>query len=127
MRTALEIVAFLGSKVIIDRILAIFNIIDDILYGRNALNCVVVNDDIAQRILFDNGESVLDYINKLIDNNILNILNVLNILDILDILDCVKLISVSCCSEHESHKQENYKCQADSNRQFTEFFRFYHI
>ena len=118
MRTALEIVAFLGSKVIIDRILAIFNIIDDILYGRNALNCVVANDVIAQRILFDNGESVLDYINKLIDSNILNILN---------ILDCVKLISVSCCSEHESHKQENYKCQADSNRQFTEFFRFYHI
>ena len=115
MRTALEIVAFLGSKVIVDRILAIFNIIDDILYGRNALNCVVANDVIAQRILFDSGESALDYINKLIDSNILNI------------LDCVKLISVSCCSEHESHKQENYKCQADSNRQFTEFFRFYHI
>ena len=121
MGAALEVVAFLGSKVIVDDI-----------GGRSAGDSVLCTfDNIGKLVLLNCGESILNGGSKVGQCHILSILNDFNIVNSLginnlNIVGSIKLISVCCRSEHESHKQENYKYQAERNRQFTEFFCFNH-
>ena len=121
MGAALEVVAFLGSKVIVDDI-----------GGRSAGDSVLCTfDNIAKLVLLNCGESILNGGSKVGQCHILSILNDFNIVNSLginnlNIVGSIKLISVCCRSEHESHKQENYKYQAERDRQFTEFFCFNH-
>ena len=121
MGAALEVVAFLGSKVIVDDI-----------GGRSAGDSVLCTfDNIGKLVLLNCGESILNGGSEVGQCHILSILNDFNIVNSLginnlNIVGSIKLISVCCRSEHESHKQENYKYQAERNRQFTEFFCFNH-
>ena len=126
MGAALEVVAFLGSKVIVDDI-----------GGRSAGDSVLCTfDNIGKLVLLNCGESSLNGGSEVGQSHILRILNDFDIVDCLsvnslginnlDIAGSIKLISVCRRSEHESHKQENYKYQAERNRQFTEFFCFNH-
>ena len=121
MGAALEVVAFLGSKVIVDDI-----------GGRSAGDSVLCTfDNIGKLVLLNCGESILNGGSEVGQSHILSILNDFNIVNSLginnlNIVGSIKLISVCCRSEHESHKQENYKYQAERDRQFTEFFCFNH-
>ena len=121
MGAALEVVAFLGSKVIVDDI-----------GGRSADDSVLCTfNNIGKLVLLNCGESILNGGSEVGQSHILSILNDFNIVNSLginnlNIVGSIKLISVCCRSEHESHKQENYKYQAERDRQFTEFFCFNH-
>ena len=151
MGAALEVVAFLGSKVIVDGVIAIDYAVDDI-GDRSAGDSVLCTfDNIGKLVLLNCGESILNGGSEVGQGHILSILNDFNIVDHLgvnslgvnslginnlginnlginnlNIVGSIKLISVCCRSEHESHKQENYKYQAERYRQFTEFFCFNH-
>ena len=151
MGAALEVVAFLGSKVIVDGVIAIDYAVDDI-GDRSAGDSVLCTfDNIGKLVLLNCGESILNGGSEVGQGHILSILNDFNIVNSLgvnslginslginslginnlginnlNIVGSIKLISVCCRSEHESHKQENYKYQAERDRQFTEFFCFNH-
>ena len=151
MGAALEVVAFLGSKVIVDGVIAIDYAVDDI-GDRSAGDSVLCTfDNIGKLVLLNCGESILNGGSEVGQSHILSILNDFNIVNSLginslgvnslginslginnlginnlNIVGSIKLISVCCRSEHESHKQENYKYQAERDRQFTEFFCFNH-
>ena len=146
MGAALEVVAFLGSKVIVDGVIAIDYAVDDI-GDRSAGDSVLCTfDNIGKLVLLNCGESILNGGSEVGQSHILSILNDFNIVNSLginslgvnslginnlginnlNIVGSIKLISVCCRSEHESHKQENYKYQAERYRQFTEFFCFNH-
>ena len=151
MGAALEVVAFLGSKVIVDGVIAIDYAVDEI-GDRSAGDSVLCTfDNIGKLVLLNCGESILNGGSEVGQSHILSILNDFNIVNSLgvnslginslginslginnlginnlNIVGSIKLISVCCRSEHESHKQENYKYQAERYRQFTEFFCFNH-
>ena len=151
MGAALEVVAFLGSKVIVDGVIAIDYAVDDI-GDRSAGDSVLCTfENIGKLVLLNCGESILNGGSEVGQSHILSILNDFNIVNSLginslgvnslginslginnlginnlNIVGSIKLISVCCRSEHESHKQENYKYQAERDRQFTEFFCFNH-
>ena len=146
MGAALEVVAFLGSKVIVDGVIAIDYAVDDI-GDRSAGDSILCTfENIGKLVLLNCGESILNGGSEVGQSHILSILNDFNIVNSLginslginslginnlginnlNIVGSIKLISVCCRSEHESHKQENYKYQAERDRQFTEFFCFNH-
>ena len=146
MGAALEVVAFLGSKVIVDGVIAIDNAVDDIGDRSAGDSVLCIFDNIGKLVLLNCGESILNGGSEVGQSRILSILNDFNIVNSLginslgvnslginnlginnlNIVGSIKLISVCCRSEHESHKQENYKYQAERDRQFTEFFCFNH-
>ena len=146
MGAALEVVAFLGSKVIVDGVIAIDYAVDDIGDRSAGDSVLCIFDNIGKLVLLNCGESILNGGSEVCQSHILSILNDFNIVNSLginslgvnslginnlginnlNIVGSIKLISVCCRSEHESHKQENYKYQAERYRQFTEFFCFNH-
>ena len=141
MGAALEVVAFLGSKVIVDGVIAIDYAVDDIGDRSAGDSVLCIFDNIGKLVLLNCGESILNGGSEVGQSHILSILNDFNIVNSLginslginnlginnlNIVGSIKLISVCCRSEHESHKQENYKYQAERDRQFTEFFCFNH-
>ena len=151
MGAALEVVAFLGSKVIVDGVIAIDYAVDDIGDRSAGDSVLCIFDNIGKLVLLNCGESILNGGSEVGQSHILSILNDFNIVNSLginslgvnslginslginnlginnlNIVGSIKLISVCCRSEHESHKQENYKYQAERYRQFTEFFCFNH-
>ena len=146
MGAALEVVAFLGSKVIVDGVIAIDYAVDDIGDRSAGDSVLCIFDNIGKLVLLNCGESILNGGSEVCQSHILSILNDFNIVNSLginslgvnslginnlginnlNIVGSIKLISVCCRSEHESHKQENYKYQAERDRQFTEFFCFNH-
>ena len=151
MGAALEVVAFLGSKVIVDGVIAIDYAVDEIGDRSAGDSVLCIFDNIGKLVLLNCGESILNGGSEVCQSHILSILNDFNIVNSLgvnslginslginslginnlginnlNIVGSIKLISVCCRSEHESHKQENYKYQAERYRQFTEFFCFNH-